>query len=129
MSVTVIAQFTAKTTNSEKTIYFLSLMSYSINKLKSRMLFTCKKFMFFNFTQNKNFFCNLSNPPPPPLPPASPTPFLYGPVCKFLFLLIFKNNLHVFSCNAFYFYLNEYLHKNIFKYANFSTSPRQNNGV
>ena len=128
MSVTVIAQFTAKTTNSEKTIYFLSLMSYSINKLKSRMLFTCKKFMFFNFTQKKIFFCSLSNPPPPsPLP--LPPPFSMALLCKFLFLLIFKNNLHVFLCNAFYFYLNEYLHKNIFKYANFSTSPRQNNGV
>ena len=125
----MIAQFTAKTRNSEKTIYFLSLMSYSINKLKSRMLFTCKKFMFFNFTQNKNFFCNLSNPPPPLYPLPLPPPFSMALLCKFLFLLIFKNNLHVFSCNAFYFYLNEYLHKNIFKYANFSTSPRQNNGV
>ena len=35
MLVTVIAQFTAKITNSEKAIYFLSLMSCSINKLKS----------------------------------------------------------------------------------------------
>ena len=35
---------TVKTTNSEKTIYFASLMSCSINKLKSHMLFTCKNF-------------------------------------------------------------------------------------
>ena len=42
--VTVVAQFTAKTTNSEKAIYFLLLMSCSINKLKSHILFTCKKF-------------------------------------------------------------------------------------
>ena len=127
MLVTVIAQFTAKTTNSEKTIYFLSLTSYSINKLKSRMLYTCKKFMFSNFTQKKYFFCNLS--PPPPLPLPLPPHFSTALLCKFLFLLIFKNNIHVFSCNAFYFYLNEYLRKNIFKYANFSTSPRQNNGL
>ena len=40
MLVFAVAQFTAKTTNSEKT-YFLSLMSCSINKLKSLMLFTC----------------------------------------------------------------------------------------
>ena len=33
--VTVVAQFTAKTANSEKAIYFLSLMSCSINKPKS----------------------------------------------------------------------------------------------
>ena len=42
MLVTVVAQFTAKTTNSEKAIYFLSLMSYLINKLKSQTLFTCR---------------------------------------------------------------------------------------
>ena len=50
----VIAQFTAKTTNSEKAIYFLSLMSCSINKLKSQMFFTCKNFMFSDFTWKKN---------------------------------------------------------------------------
>ena len=44
----MIAQFTAKTRNLEKAIYFLSLMSCSI-KLKSHILFTCK-----NFTKN---FC------------------------------------------------------------------------
>ena len=32
MSVFVVAQVTAKTTNSEKAIYFLTLMSCSINK-------------------------------------------------------------------------------------------------
>ena len=37
-----MAQFTAKTTNSEKAIYILSIMSYSMNKLKSHLLFTCK---------------------------------------------------------------------------------------
>ena len=44
--VTVIAQFTAKTTNSEKAIYFLSIMSFSINKLKSHLLFTYKNLCF-----------------------------------------------------------------------------------
>ena len=53
----MVAQFTAKTTNSEKTIYFLSLMSYSINKLKSQMLFTYKNLMFSNFTKGK-IFCS-----------------------------------------------------------------------
>ena len=41
--VTVIAQFTAKITNSEKAVYFLSLMSCSINTLQSHMFFTCKR--------------------------------------------------------------------------------------
>ena len=43
MLVTVVAQFTAKTTNSEKAIKFLPLMSCSINKQKFHMLFECKK--------------------------------------------------------------------------------------
>ena len=41
--VTVTAQFTAKMTNSEKTVYFLSLMSCSINKLKPVFRFYVKK--------------------------------------------------------------------------------------
>ena len=53
--VTVIAQFTAKTTNSEKAIYFLPLTSSSINKLKSHLLFTCKNFMLSNFMWKKIF--------------------------------------------------------------------------
>ena len=40
----MVAQFIAKTINSKRPTYFLSLMSCSINKLKSHMLFTCKKF-------------------------------------------------------------------------------------
>ena len=54
--VTVVAQFTAKTANSEKAIYFLSLTSCSINKLKSQMLFTYKNFMFSDFTGGKSFY-------------------------------------------------------------------------
>ena len=53
--VTVLAQFTAKMTNSENTIYFLSLMSCSINKLKSPMFFALKNFMFFDFKWKKIF--------------------------------------------------------------------------
>ena len=44
--VTVIAQFTAKMTKSEKTIYFLSLMSCSINKLKSAYRFLREQKIF-----------------------------------------------------------------------------------
>ena len=68
--LTVVAQFTAKTANSEKAFYFLPLMSYSINKLKSHMLLTCINFMFFNFTWKKTFCSKKwwkagpSNPPP-----------------------------------------------------------------
>ena len=49
--VTVIAQFTAKTINSEKAIYFLSIMSCSINHL----LFWCKNFVFYDFMWKKGF--------------------------------------------------------------------------
>ena len=55
--VTVVAQFTAKTINSEKAIYFLSLMSCSMKKLKSHMLFTSKNFMFSDFPW-KIIFCS-----------------------------------------------------------------------
>ena len=42
MVVAGVTQFTAKTTNSEKDIYFLSLISCSINKLKSHILWIIK---------------------------------------------------------------------------------------
>ena len=51
----MVAQFTDKTINSERPIYFLSLMSCSINKLKSHMLFTCKNFKFSDLTWEKDF--------------------------------------------------------------------------
>ena len=44
--VIVVAQFTAKTINSEEAFYFLSFKSCSINKLKSQMLLKCKNFAF-----------------------------------------------------------------------------------
>ena len=56
MLVFEVAQFTNKTTSSEKAIYILSVMSCSINKLKSIMLFTCKNVMFSDFTRKHFFF-------------------------------------------------------------------------
>ena len=47
---TAVAQFTTKTTNSERAIKFLSLKS----PIKSLMLLTYKKFMLSNFTWKKN---------------------------------------------------------------------------
>ena len=46
----MVAQFTAK-----MTVYFLSLMFFSVNKLKSHLLFACTNFMLSNFTWKKNF--------------------------------------------------------------------------
>ena len=69
--VTIIAQFTAKTTNSKKAIYFLSLMSCLINKLKSHMFFTWKNFMFSDFTWKKNFCSRKWWGGATPLPPFS----------------------------------------------------------
>ena len=107
MSVTVVAQFTAKTTNSEKAIHFLTLMSCSINKLshfshfKFHTLFTCKNFMFSEFTwKKKNLLQNMHSPPP----------FLYGPVlnsnitlifiAEILLKLLLSNLLHPFKLKA-----------------------------
>ena len=44
LMVAGVDQFTDKVTNSEKDIYFLSLIPCSKNKLKSQILFTCKSF-------------------------------------------------------------------------------------
>ena len=54
--------------------------------------------------------------------------FFFLLLCKFLFLLIFKNDLQ-FLLYKTYFCSKEYLRKKLHKYANFSLSPRQNNGV
>ena len=74
--LTVITQFTTKTTNSEKAIYFLPLISCSINKVKFHMFFTCKNFMVSDFMWKKNFFsrkwCGGWRPPCPPFPAALP---------------------------------------------------------
>ena len=55
MLVTLIAQFTAKAKNSEKAVSFLSLMSCSMNKFKSRK-FSHVNILFSDFTRKKNFF-------------------------------------------------------------------------
>ena len=72
LCVTVIAQFTTKTTNSEKAIYFVSLMSFAINKLKSHIIFTRK-----NFTWKKTFAPGNGGGQ---RSSASLSPFPYGPV-------------------------------------------------
>ena len=51
----MVAQFTAKTTNSKEAIYFLSLIYCSINKLKSNMLFNAKNWCFL-ILRGKIFF-------------------------------------------------------------------------
>ena len=55
----MVAQFTTKTTNSKKAIYFLQFMSYSINKLMFHMLFMSKIFVFSDLTMGA------SRSPPP----------------------------------------------------------------
>ena len=52
MSVFVVAQFTAKTINSEKPGYFLTLMSYSVNKKSLRC------YPHLKISRGKNFFAS-----------------------------------------------------------------------
>ena len=56
---TVITQFTAKTINSEKAIYFLSLMSCSIKKLKFHTFFTCNSFIFSDCSWKKSLLSEM----------------------------------------------------------------------
>ena len=60
---TVVAQFTTTTTNSKKAVYFLSIISYSVNKLKVYMLFTSKNLVFSNFVPENG---GETGPPPAP---------------------------------------------------------------
>ena len=74
--VAVVAQFTTKTTNLEKAIYFVSLISCSINKLMSHILFTCKSFtkiLCFPIWLGKKIFTEGNGD-------RSCPSFLYGPV-------------------------------------------------
>ena len=64
--VTVVAQFTAPFT-SEKAMYFLSLISCSINKLKSH-IFTCKSWKWWVGGGGGG---GGGRPPPPPPPPPT----------------------------------------------------------
>ena len=66
MLATVVAQFTTTTTNSKKAVYFLSIISYSVNKLKVYMLFTSKILVFSNFVPE-----NGGETGPPPCSPVS----------------------------------------------------------
>ena len=78
--VTVVAQFTVKTINSEKALYFLSLMYFSINKVKTHMWFTCKNFtkmLCVPIKLGKKIFAP-GNGGGIGVPPALPS-FLYGP--------------------------------------------------
>ena len=52
--VTVVAQFAAKTINSERAIYFFSFKSCSINKHMPYVIHMQKKY-FFGFTWKKMF--------------------------------------------------------------------------
>ena len=70
----MVAQFTTKTANSKKAIYFLSLLYYSINKLKFHVLFTSKNFVFSDLAWKKRF-CSRKwwtswRPPAPPVSTA-----------------------------------------------------------
>ena len=78
--VTVIAQSTANTTNSEKAVYFLSLTSCSRNKLRSHMFFTCKNFVFSDFTWKKIFLQEIVGE----WGGRGCQPFPYGPVMSLL---------------------------------------------
>ena len=69
---TVVAQFTTTTTNSKKAVYFLSIISYSVNKLKVYMLFTSKNLVFSNFVQE-----NGGETGPPLLPSVFGPVFIY----------------------------------------------------
>ena len=80
--ITLVAQFTAKATNSVKPIYFLWLIYCSINQLKSHMLFTCKKILFSNFRWKEIFASGNSGWG---LTSAHSAPFYYAPEpCLFL---------------------------------------------
>ena len=110
LSVTGVAQFTVKTTNSEFDIYFLSLMSCSINRQVSHILFTCKNFTkiyVFRFNVQKNFlFQEMVGGLAPPCPL-----FLYGPGVSIK--VKFLNNLFA-SCLLIKIYtFNSCIHINI----------------
>ena len=50
----MVAQFTAKTANSEKAIYLLSLISCSINKLVSNVIHMLKLYVFQFYVEKNN---------------------------------------------------------------------------
>ena len=95
MLVTVIAQFTAKVTNLEKAIYFLSIMSCSINKSS----FKCSlhvKILCFPILLGKKIYSRKWRGTGATLPHP---PFPYSPVLLHLFK---KGILHFFHAILVY---------------------------
>ena len=91
----MVAQFTAKRRNLEKNIYFLLLMSYSINKLKSHMLFSCQNFMF-SILRGMNFLLKEMMRGLVPLTPAPSPPTI------FILTLLFVHTVYAnFDFNQF----------------------------
>ena len=112
MLVNKVTQFTAKTINSEKSIYFLSLTFCSMNKLKSHISFTCKSFMFW-VLHRKNFFAkgNKGNggggrggADASSAPPFS----FHGLGCKYIHHKKCGNDCHNDKCNVRNFMNNVY---------------------
>ena len=81
--VTGVAQFTAKTANSEKAIYFLSLISCSVNKLVSNIIHMLKFYVFRFYMESK--ICSrkwcVGLKPPFPRPPFSTALFVWNQTC------------------------------------------------
>ena len=84
----MVAQFTVKTTNLEFDIYFLSLMSFSINRQVSHFIHI-QKFYVFRFNVEKNF-CSRKwgggelTSPSCPLLSLRPCKVLHKPDMKYL---------------------------------------------
>ena len=71
---------TTKTTDSNRTIYFLSLIFYLINKLKSQLLFKLKKIFSPILRRKKNCCIKIGrNSIPLPIHPPPPPPSVYDP--------------------------------------------------
>ena len=96
----MVAQFTAKRRNLEKNIYFLLLMSCSINKLKSHILFSYQNFMFSIFTW-KEFSAPRNGGragAPHPCPPPPPHHFSTAPGFELSFFLKVQKVVILTNC-------------------------------
>ena len=91
----MVAEFTAKTTNSELAIYFLLLMSCSINKHKFHILFTCKNFcenFVFQFNMEKSLSRKWCGGRWGPLTPFLDGPDIYVYTYRCIYTYNYKNN-------------------------------------